>query len=319
MSEIAAVMVLAAGRGERMRPLSGVLPKPALPLADGPVIGSALRLAERTGADRIVVNTWHLGDRMAAAVAEAGHSRLDVVLSPETSLMGTAGGLALARDRGVLKTTGPVLVVNGDGCHDLDLNRLVERHTLGGDAVTLGLLPHPDPARWSRVLVGAQERVIAIRPAGKAEPHEDCRLYPGVMVVSRKSLDTLPSEPGEIPERLWFPALETGSLGAATISGSWREVGTPADYHSVIMDQLAGGNRVHPTAEIDRTAEIENSFIGRGVRIRDRAQVRHSVVVEGAVVDTEASVDRSVLLGSVCVSARCAVDREVRVGPLDAA
>lgn len=317
MSEIAAVMVLAAGRGERMRPLSGVLPKPALPLVDGPVIGSALRLAERTGANRIVVNTWHLGDRMAAAVAEAGHSRMNVVLSPETSLMGTAGGLALARDRGVLKTAGPVLVVNGDGCHDLDLTRLVERHTVGGDAVTLGLLPHPDPTRWSRVLVGAEERVIAIRPAGKAEPHEDCRLYPGVMAVSRKSLDALPSGPGEIPERLWFPALETGSLGAATISGSWREVGTPADYHSVIMDQLAGGNRIHPTAEIDRTAEIENAYIGRGAKIRKRAQVRHSVVVEGAVVDTEASVDRSVLLGSVGVGAGCAIDGEVRVGPLE--
>ena len=317
MSEIGAVMVLAAGRGERMRPLSEVLPKPALPLVDGPVITSALRLAERTGADRIVVNTWHLNDLMAAAVAEAGDSRTDVVLSPESSLMGTAGGLALARDRGFLGTAGPVLVINGDGYHDLDLTPLIERHTLDRDAVTLGLLPHPDPTRWSRVLVDAQERVIAIRSAGNVEPHEECRLYPGVMVVSRTSIDALPSAPGEIPGRLWFPALEAGTLGAATISGSWREVGTPADYRSVIMEQLAGGNSIHRTAEVARTAEITSSLVGRNAKVRDGAKVLHSVVAEGAAVEANASVDRSVLLGSIRADSATAVDQEVRVGPLD--
>jgi len=59
MTAVAAAMVLAAGRGERMRPLSDVLPKPALPLTDGPVIASALQLASDAGVNRIVVNTWH--------------------------------------------------------------------------------------------------------------------------------------------------------------------------------------------------------------------------------------------------------------------
>jgi mannose-1-phosphate guanylyltransferase len=316
MTRVSAVMVLAAGRGERMRPLSEAFPKPALPLVGGPVVRSALNLAERMGSDRIVVNTWHLGDRMAAAVDEAGGSRLGVVLSPEPALMGTAGGLALARDRGFLGTGGPVLVINGDGYHDLDLTRLLERHTLHRDAVTLALLPHPDPTRWSRVLIDPEERVIAIRRAGEVERNEECRHYPGVMVVSRKSLDALPSAPGEIPDRLWFPALETGQLGSATISGSWREVGTPADYLSVIMEQLSGGNCIHPTAEVARTAEIESSFIGRDARIRDRARVRHSVVVEGATVEADASVDRSVLLGSIRAGSAAAIDRDVRVGPL---
>ena len=57
-------MVLAAGRGERLRPLSGVLPKPALPLLHQPVIASGIRLAEVAGAARVVVNTWHLAELM---------------------------------------------------------------------------------------------------------------------------------------------------------------------------------------------------------------------------------------------------------------
>ena len=61
---LAAAMVLAAGRGERMQPLSRVLPKPALPLLDQPVVASALRLATTVGTERLVVNTWHLADAM---------------------------------------------------------------------------------------------------------------------------------------------------------------------------------------------------------------------------------------------------------------
>ena len=65
-------MVFAAGRGERMRPLSDVMPKPALELPDGPVISSSLRLAVETGCGRVVVNAWHLADRMEEAVRGAG-------------------------------------------------------------------------------------------------------------------------------------------------------------------------------------------------------------------------------------------------------
>ena len=63
----AVAVILAAGRGERMRPLSSVVPKPALDLPDGPVISSPMRVAVAAGVERIVVNTWHLADRMAQA------------------------------------------------------------------------------------------------------------------------------------------------------------------------------------------------------------------------------------------------------------
>ena len=62
-------MVLAAGRGERMRPLSDTLPKPALPLPDGPVVRSALQLAATTGTGRVVVNVWHLAERMEGCLS----------------------------------------------------------------------------------------------------------------------------------------------------------------------------------------------------------------------------------------------------------
>jgi NDP-sugar pyrophosphorylase family protein len=77
-----------------------------------------------------------------------------VAVSREETLMGTAGGLALARERGLLGADGPVLLSNGDCRLDLDLEPLVARHRAAGDLVTLALRPHPDPRRWSRVVVG---------------------------------------------------------------------------------------------------------------------------------------------------------------------
>lgn len=309
-------MVLAAGRGERMRPLSDVLPKPALPLTDGPVVASALRLAADAGVDRIVVNTWHLGGLMEAAVAAATGPGVKVGFSPENSLMGTAGGLALARDRGLLGTNGPVVVINGDGLLRLDLGPLFERHRARCDSVTLGLLPHPDPTRWSRVVIDPEGTVSAIRPPGEAARGENPFVYPGVMVVSREALDALPSSPGETPDRLWFPALAAGNLGGALISGRWREVGTAADYLAVVSEQLAGENLIHPTAAVSPTAVIRASLIGRHVTIGDHTEIHGSVVAEGATVDAGCAVSTSVLLGPTRTEAGENIDTEFRVGPI---
>jgi len=312
-------MVLAAGRGERMRPLSDVLPKPALPLTDGPVIASALQLASDAGVNRIVVNTWHLGGLMETAVTAATRADMTVAVSHENSLMGTAGGLALARDRGLLGTTGPVVVINGDGRLRLDLGPLFEHHWTRRDAVTLGLLPHPDPTRWSRVVVDPQGTVTAIRPPGAPELGEIPFVYPGVMVVSREALDGLPSFPGEIPARLWFPALAVAKLGGARISGEWREVGTAADYLAIVSEQLAGENAIHPTAAVAPTAVINASLIGRNVVIGDRAVICGSVVAEGATVGADSAVTSSVFLGSSRSFAGERVATEFRVGPINTA
>jgi NDP-sugar pyrophosphorylase family protein len=315
MKDFGAAMVLAAGRGERMRPLSTVLPKPALPLTDGPVIASALRLAARAGVGRIVVNTFHLGPLMASAVEDASGHDPAVALSPENTLMGTAGGLALARDRGLLGSEGSVLIVNADGILDLDLAALVDRHASSSDAVTLALLPHPDPTRWSRVTVDTRGLVIAIRPPGRAETEDPPWVYPGVMAVGREALNALPSIPGEIPDRLWLPALEAGKLGAAMITGEWREIGTPDDYLAVIMHQLGGGSVIHPTAVVASTAVITTAFVGRYATIGDRAVVRRSVVADGSTVAAGASITDSVLLGSARAATAENLTGEFRVGP----
>jgi len=308
-------MVFAAGRGERMRPLSDAVPKPALPFPDGPLVASALRLVAEAGARTVAVNTWHLAERMEAALDRVALGRCELRLSRETELMGTAGGLGQACRRGFLDGSGPVLVSNGDCRLRLDLGPLLERHRRAGDLVTLAVIPNPDPTRWSRVRVGNGGRVEGISPPGRPEVGDGSFLYTGVMLVAREALAALPLAPGGVPERLWSVALRQGRLGAAEVSGSWCEVGDPEAYLGAALEALGGRALVEPGATVRQGAGVVRSLIGAGARVGERAEIVDSVVAEGAVVGTGARVQRSVLLGAVEVEAGRRAEGEYLAAP----
>jgi mannose-1-phosphate guanylyltransferase len=308
-------MILAAGHGQRMLPLTSVLPKPALPLPDGPVIASALRLAAASDVRRVVVNVCHLAQHMADAVTDAVIDGIEVAISIEDDLMGTAGGLSLARDRGLLGDSGSVLVMNGDCALGLDLTGFCDFHLANDNLVTLALLPHLDPTRWSRVVLDANGLVAEINPPGRPEPLEVPFLYPGVMAVHRHALDALPATPGDVPAALWGPARSQGRLGGLVVAGHWREVGTPADYLEVMLARLAGTAMIDPAATVHQAAVIESSFIGRGAVVSRGARIEDSVVAEGAVIGEKARVRRSVLFGAVRVNRGETVAESVQAEP----
>jgi len=252
---------------------------------------------------RIVVNTCHLAKRMADAVRAVKILGIDIVLSPEEELMGTAGGIALARERGLLGDRGPLLVINGDGALALELQGLADHHLAGNDLVTLALQPHIDPERWSRVTLDPDGQVAAIRAPGHPDPLEMSYLYPGVMVVGREALSSLPVRPGGIPTALWEPARSSRRLGGVVVAGRWREVGTPADYLDLMRARLAGANSIEPSAAIGSSAEVMNSFIGREAVVSPGAVVEDSIIAEGTVIGDRARVSRSILFGPVRVEA----------------
>jgi mannose-1-phosphate guanylyltransferase len=295
-------MVLAAGRGERMRPLSDVCAKPALPLPGGPVLAWGLRQAAAY-AERVVVNAWHVPGSVEAAVRSVHVPGVEVAMSVESVRMGTAGALALARHRGLLgEGSSPILVVNGDGVVDLDLGPLVDRHLSRDELVTLALLPHPDPASWARVDVDVDGRVHGfLAPGDPAAPHRG-DLYPGVMLVARRLVDRLRAEPAETADALWRPALEQALLGGMRVAGSWREVGTPEAYLDAVRALLGAGSDLDPAAVVDPGAQVRVSLVGAGSRIAAGARVTRSVVAGGAGVGAGATVEDSVVLGEVAIA-----------------
>ena len=151
-------MLLTAGLGRRMEPLSSVVPKPALEVLGRPLLSSALANLRRAGCAGIVANLHRHPELVAAAARSAGGGT--VAFSREPELLGGAGGVAAARP---LLGEDDVLVGNGDTWGDLDLAPLLAAQAPG--TVALALIPHPDPRRWSSVILGEDGLVTAVRPA----------------------------------------------------------------------------------------------------------------------------------------------------------
>ena len=308
-------LVLAAGYGRRMEELSVVLPKPALPLPGGPVISWALRLA-REFSDPVVVNSHHLAAQLERAVSDLPAELSQVSFSRESRLMDTAGGISLARDRDLLGSKGPVLVLNGDCVLRIDLQSVIEDHASGRDLVTLALLPHLDPMLWSRVGLDESGHVTTIRPAGIPVPGEVPFLYTGAMIVSREALDSLPSAPGGIWDHLWRPAMKAKRLGGVVVTGHWREVGNPRAYLETAMKLLGGEPRIDASASVSKAANIGIALIGRETTIEADAVIAESIISHGARVCRGARIIRSIVLGQTTIAAGETVVNEVRTGAL---
>ena len=306
-------MILAAGRGRRMQPLSDVIPKPALPVPGGLVVGWGLRLVSQCGAPNVVLNSWWLAETMEQAATSALPAGLDLRFSREETLMETAGALALARDRGLLGTDGPVLVINGDGILNLNLNDVFRRHQETDDLVTLALLPHLGPDLWSRVLLDQDGLVSTILPPGKPAADETPFLYPGVMVVSREALDTLETTPSGTKPALWIPARSLRRLGGVVLSGHWREVGTPPGYLEAVVSMLGDRNDIHPSADISQSAVLSRTLIGPDVTVETGAVISQSILSHGAVVGADARIIRSIVLGKARIADGERLTDDIRV------
>jgi NDP-sugar pyrophosphorylase family protein len=296
-------MILAAGRGTRLAPLTEALPKPAIPLPGGPLISWPLRLAAKAGVHRAVVNTWWRAELMESAVHDACPNGLELAISRETELMETAGGVAVARDRGLLGDAGPVLVIHGDGILDLAREPLLRRHAVSDDLATLALLPHLDPTSYSRVSLTADGRVAAIRPPRTPDRGEVPLLYPGVMLLSRDAVNRIDHRPVGLARAVWGPAIAEGRMGGVLVPGHWREIGTPWNYLDAVGRLLRGGNHIHPKARVDPSATIGASFVGPEVSIAAGAVVAGSILSHGVHVAARARVAQAILLGPCTVEA----------------
>ncbi len=313
-------MVLCAGLGTRLRPLTDRVPKPAVPICGVPLVAWTLALLRNAGLRSIVVNTHHLAQPMASA-ASAAVRRLGISLavSHEPVIAGTGG--ALREARGLLARADPVVLVNGDVLFDLDLPAVIEAHRASGALATMVLLPMPEGARYAAVEVDAGGAVRRI--AGSFGPGgADLRPwhFSGVHVLSPEILARVPAAPFEADvNRHVYPALmETGRVRGHVASGYWNDLGTPARYLEAQRDVLAGrvplgrfagaeplgaaaeihpGVRAEPGVIVAAGAKLhEPCFLGAGARI-----------AAGAEVGPEAAIGPGVLVPPGAVVRRAAV------------
>ncbi len=298
-------MILAAGLGTRLRPLSALLAKPALPVLNRPLIHWTLERLARAGVREVVVNTHHLPGTIRRAVGEGSAFGLRVRFSHETEILGTGGG-----PRRVRRWLGdaPVLLVNGDAWFEFDLRDLLRRHRESGALATLALRPNPDPACYGPVVTGRHGFIRSL--AGLPEPARGTvSLFTGVQILAPAILERLPAGRSDSVRDLYAPLVAEGErLLGVRVKDAWYDLGSPSLY---LASQLAllrgsgarGRSLVDPAVRMASGVALERAIIGRSSVIGRDAVVRRSVLWDGVVVGAGARVEGCILASGVRVSA----------------
>ncbi|MFO0984117.1 MAG: NDP-sugar synthase [Planctomycetota bacterium] len=312
-------IVLAAGRGERLRPFTEEVPKPLLPVLNIPVLEFALASLENAGVDEVGINIFHAAERIAPYL-QARPGTTPLVVSQEHQLMGSAGGLKVLTQR---LGSGPYLIHSVDVVSDIAWDAVLEVHRRQRAPVTLVLTETPYPGEEG-VAVDLRGRITDIYGLARGERGPYGLL--GLHVVERDFAIRLPPQ-GDIVRDVYIPYLMRGGMiGSYMHTGYGMELRTPAQYllaHRDLLDQ-----RIKLPARItSRIAEerarqprvnhgriMDPSACAASSRLEKGASVGPYVVLgEGASVGADAHLEHAVLLPGASIPAHESL-RHVIVG-----
>jgi NDP-sugar pyrophosphorylase family protein len=281
-------LVLTAGLATRLRPLSDIRAKAALPVGGEAIVGRILRWLHDAGIRRVVLNLHHRPETVTRVVGHGADWGLHVRYSWEYPLLGSAGGPKRALP---LLDADRFLIVNGDTITDCDLRAVAEQHVETNALVTMAVVPrHVDRA----VLAGADGRVTGFGPG---EEH-----FIGVQAVNASVFESAPeNESSETVKQLYPALIAQGAnvLRAFRSPAEFLDVGTVADYLETVDIICAREGRTLDSgldSTVDSTAVVRHSVLWDRVRVEERAQLIDCVVGDDVVVPAGSRYERCAIV-----------------------
>ena len=302
-------MLLAAGLGTRLRPLTYELPKPMVPILGRPVMEHILRLLARHGFDDVIANLHYFPDLIRGRFGDGSDYGVQLAYSFEPELMGTAGGVRNAREHFGDET---FLVISGDALTDIDLTALWKTHREKGGIATLALKRVDDPREFGVVIVAEDGRIQGFQE--KPDPAEalsnlgNCGIY----VFEPEIFDYFP-EPDFVDWAMdVYPRLleQDVSFYGHEFPEYWNDVGSLEEYRQGNFDALTGavhvdmgelsgtnGVRLAGDSELPSDIEIEGQvFVGADCRIAGGVRLTGPVVIgEGSQIGEGAALRDTVV------------------------
>lgn len=329
----ARVMVLAAGLGTRLTPLTGEVSKPMIPLVNRPVMEHLVKLLSGQGFRDIMVNLHYLPELIQEYFGDGSRWGARMHYSLEEELMGTAGGVRRCRDFFGEST---FIVVSGDALTDVDLKSMLAFHREKQATATIMATPVDDTSSYGVLLTDDDCRVTGFQE--KPRPGEALSRIAnsGIYIFEPGIFELMPPDGPYDFGRQLFPALveEGGAVYAWEHANYWNDVGSIEEYRRGTVDALEGRVRVDiegeevqprvwtgPGTSIDRSALITPPVcIGKNCRISRNARVLGpSVLGDGTVVEEGAVVHRGIIwdgsrVGSRVVAAGCIAGSHCTIG-----
>ena len=302
-------LILAGGKGTRLRPLTVYTPKPVVPICNRPFLLYQIETLRRAGIHNITLSLSYQPLKIEQLLGDGSEYGVKIKYTTEPQPMGTAGAYKFAEELIRERT----VVFNGDILTDLDLEKVLAEHDQRQAAATIVLAPVDNPGSYGLVETEADGRVRRFLEKPKPDEISVNTINAGTYVLEPRLLDMIPAGENYSFEYGLFPALlQRGEPFFAHVPerAYWIDIGTPARYLQVHHDLLAG--RVGQVQLPERLGEFDSattaefdelSRIADGCTLKPGAQIVNSVLGPGCYVDERARVENSVVWSHTRVSA----------------
>ena len=282
-------LVLTAGLATRLRPLSFVRAKAAVPVAGLPLITRILRQLHAAGVADAVLNLHHLPHTLTRVVGDGSDLGMRVRYSWEMPVLGSAGG---PRHALPLLAASTFLVANGDTLTDVDIAALVAAHRRSGALVTMAVTENNEPQKYGGVVVAPDGAVSGFATRGSPQTSFH---FLGLQVAEAAAFAALDAGTPCASVGAVYPALigaRPGSVRAHVCAAEFLDIGTPDDYlrTSLLLARREGGAPQRGARTlVDPTALIDESILWDDVEVGAGSMLRGCVVADGARVPGDTS------------------------------
>jgi NDP-sugar pyrophosphorylase family protein len=294
-------MILAAGEGTRLLPLTRQKPKPLFPILTQPLLHLTLDYLEQFDLQRVTLNTHHLAAQIEDFIRTEKQIRsFEIQTSFEPTILGTGGGIGRTRN---FWSDSPFLVINGDIVTNIDLFKALEFHRSHQGPVTL--IVH-DYKEFNQVAVDPQGRIADFRlEKGNGAA------FTGIHILDRSIFTDLPSSGSYDIIPIYQQMIRKGIPIRAYVSQGhyWRDIGTPKSYLRIheelltgsthfpfLMPKGSGGRLIHPDSQIEKGVELSGWVcLGKGCRLREGCRIHNSVLWEEVDVEPGREISESII------------------------
>ncbi|MCI0387515.1 MAG: NDP-sugar synthase [Acidobacteria bacterium] len=301
-------MILAAGFGTRLWPLTAGRTKPAIPFLNRPLIAYTIEYLKRYGVEDLIINLHHEPDSVRASIGDGAPYGVRINYSVERGeILGTSGALDRVRDQLDRET---FLVINGKIITDIDLGAAMATHRSRKALATLVLLPNHKRERFSEVKITEDGRISEFEGFPEAGDPRSSILDPrpplmftGIHILEPGIFDYIPHGVFSDSVRDVYPkAMAGGKIVGAHIAGeasSWRELSTIERYLTISLEYLRREGRdviMDAGCEIEGGATVERSILWKRVRIERGARLAECVIGDDVTIPSGAEFRRAAIV-----------------------
>ena len=291
-------MIMAAGAGTRLNPLTAKIPKPMVPVANTPIIELILRHLQKSGINDVIANTHYCAESIHKAFGGKNRLGINFQYVHEKALSGTAGGLKVCES--FFEPGETFIAVSGDALTNVNIEELYKKHKKSGAIASMALteVPEEEVDQFGVVVLGENSRIIGFQEKPKREDAKSNLVNTGIYIFETTIFDYIPANTFYDFAKNVFPALMKNDeiMCGFKIDDYWNDIGTISQYKASSLELLNAPAIELPYKESAQGWLAESSVLGKNISVENKI-----LVGEGSVIEDNVIFKGNNIIGNNCI------------------